>query len=55
MAYPTLMRCLYNSTPVIAGIWTSAIKQGVSTRRGDVHGRVDRYVGEKDHCPKERR
>jgi hypothetical protein len=29
MAYPTLMRCLWSSTPVIAGTWTSAIKQAV--------------------------
>jgi hypothetical protein len=29
------MRCLYSSTPVIAGIWTSAIKQVVSARRED--------------------
>jgi hypothetical protein len=35
MAYPTLTRCLWSSTPVIAGIWTSAIKQAVSTSRGD--------------------
>src|SRR5258707_11504274 len=35
MAYPTLMRCLWSSTPVIAGIWTSAIKQVVSMRRGE--------------------
>jgi hypothetical protein len=35
MAYPILMRCLWSSTPVIAGIWTSAIKQAVSTKRGD--------------------
>ena len=35
MAYPTLMRCLWSSTPVIAGIWASVIKQAVSTRRGD--------------------
>ena len=32
---PTLMRCLWSSTPVIAVMWT-AIKQAVSTRRGDV-------------------
>ena len=31
----TLIRCLYSSTPVIAGIWTSAIKQVVSMRRGE--------------------
>jgi hypothetical protein len=35
MAYPTLTRCLWSSSPVIAGMWTSAIKQAVSTRRGD--------------------
>jgi hypothetical protein len=35
MAYLTLMRCLWSSSPVIAGIWTSAIKQAVSTRRGE--------------------
>src|SRR2546428_239369 len=29
------MRCLYSSMPVIAGIWTSAIKQVVSMRRGE--------------------
>jgi len=29
------MRCLWSSTPVIAGIWTSAIKQVVSMRRGE--------------------
>jgi hypothetical protein len=35
MAYPALMRCLWSSGPVIAGICTSAIKQAVWTRRGD--------------------
>jgi hypothetical protein len=35
MAYPALTRCLWSSTPLVAGIWTSAIKQAVSTRRGD--------------------
>ena len=35
MAYPALMRCLWSASPVIAGIWTSAIKQAVSARRGD--------------------
>jgi hypothetical protein len=35
MAYPILMRYLWSSTPVIAGIWTSAIKQAASLRRGD--------------------
>src|SRR5258707_88856 len=29
------MRYLYSSIPVIAGIWTSAIRQAVSTSRGD--------------------
>jgi len=29
------MRCLYSSTPVIAGIWMSVIKQAVSARRED--------------------
>src|SRR6266851_50921 len=32
---PVSMRRLQSSTPLIAGIWTSAIKQAVSTRRGD--------------------
>jgi hypothetical protein len=35
IAYPASMRCLQSSTPVMAGIWTSAIKQAVSARRGD--------------------
>jgi hypothetical protein len=35
MVYPILIRCLCSSTPVIVGMWTSAIKQAVSTRRGD--------------------
>lgn len=35
MAYPALMRCLWSSSPVIAGICTSAIRQAVPTRRGD--------------------
>src|SRR5262249_51135862 len=35
MTQPILMRCPCSSTPVMAGIWTSAIKQPVSTRRGE--------------------
>ena len=35
MVHPISIRCLCSSMPVILGIWTSAIKQAVSTRRGD--------------------
>jgi hypothetical protein len=35
IAYPASMRCRWSSTPVMAGILTSAIKQAVSTRQGD--------------------
>ena len=32
---PASMRCRWSSIPVIAGIFTSAIRQAVSARRGD--------------------
>ena len=35
MTCPNLIRRLWSSSPVIPGMWMSAIKQPVSGRRGD--------------------